>query len=218
MMAFSALTRFLVWTALVVGLIVGAARLVAIRWIRLPTNDPVFETSLLPTLEGGDLIVLWRLAKPSFGDLVLCPEPNFPERYVIGRIIGEAGDNVHFENGRPLVNQRPFVIERGCDPSTFSFLHPNGSNELVTQNCSWEAVGNQLHMTGQLGNFKITPEDRDFDVPAGHWFLASDNRLFPYDSRDYGFVETSSCKELVVARLVSRRGWTDVARRLSYIQ
>lgn len=218
MAALHTLTRFLLWFAIVIGIILGLARVTFLRWVRLPTNDPVLETSILPTLEGGDLILLSRIGTPVLGDLILCPEPQFPERYVIGRILGEAGDRVQFKNGRPHVNGKPLSLERSCDPSQFSFPHPGNSQEQVTQSCHWEDLAGNLHMMGDLGGHQVVPEDRLFEVPPGKWFLVSDNRLFPYDSRDFGYIDVDSCSETVVGRIVSRRGWGDVARRLNYIQ
>ncbi len=47
------LLRFLIWVAILVGVIIGGLRLLVLRWVHLPENDPVFTTSLLPTVEGG---------------------------------------------------------------------------------------------------------------------------------------------------------------------
>lgn len=209
--------RFLIWTAVILGLFLGVLRAVAIRWLWLPTDDPVLEASISPTLAGGDLIVTARVTHPVFGDLVLCPEPDAPERYVIGRIVGEGGDSVRLENGHVFVNGKGFRSERSCDPQKFTLLDPN-SDEEVEQTCYFEALANHLHMTGSVSGFKVRPEDREFDVEEGMFFLLSDNRLFPYDSRDYGLVEVKSCKETVVARIVSAEGWMDADRRLDYIQ
>lgn len=212
------LIRFLLWTALFVGVILGLARATAFRWFQLPINDPIFETSVLPTLHGGDWVVTWRLGQPAFGDLVVCPEPDYPERYIIGRIVGESGDSVKIINGEPSVGNQRFVQERGCDPGMFSYPHPANSAEEVTQQCHWESIANHLHKVGGLGGQKIKPEDRQTDVTEGMLFLISDNRLFPYDSRDYGLVEASTCKERVVLRLVGPGGWMDSENRLNYIQ
>ncbi len=212
------LIRFLLWTALFVGVILGLARATAFRWFQLPINDPVFETSILPTLHGGDWILTWRLGQPAFGDLVVCPEPDYPERYIIGRIVGEAGDSVKIVNGNPSVGNQRFVHERSCDPSMFSYPHPANPAEEVTQQCHWENIANHLHKVGGLGGQKIKPEDRQTDVTEGMLYLISDNRLFPYDSRDYGLVEASTCKERVVGRLVGPGGWMDSVNRLNYIQ
>jgi signal peptidase I len=212
------LIRFLTWIAVIVGLMIGAARLVAIRWLTLPTNDPVLEASVLPSLHGGDMILALRLTTPRLGDLILCPEPGTPERYVIGRLMGEPGDSVRIENGVPYLNGRPFTTERSCDPQIFTYPSPNDASQEVKQQCDYEAIGTHLHMMGHIGTHKVAPEAVAFEVTDGKVFLLSDNRLFPYDSRDFGLVDFETCKETIVARLVSRRGWMDSENRLDYIQ
>jgi signal peptidase I len=211
------LVRFLVWTAVILGLLLGVLRAVAIRWYWLPSDDPVFEASVSPTLAGGDLIVTARVTHPVFADLVLCPEPDAPNRYIIGRIVGEGGDSIQITNGEVFVNGKTFRSERGCDPWKFTLIDPN-TDEEIDQGCYWEDLAGHLHMTGDMRGSKIRPEERQFEVEEGTFFLLSDNRLFPYDSRDYGLVEVDTCKETVIARIVSAKGWMDVARRLDYIQ
>lgn len=212
------LVRFLAWTAVLVGLVIGIGRAFVFRWVTLPLNDPVFEASVLPTLRGGDLILTVRLTRPTMGDLVLCPEPDYPDRYVIGRIVGEGGDTVRVVDGVPFVNGKDFRTERGCDEPWFTYPHPDNDTEEVKQQCEWEALTNHLHMVGSIGSHKVTPEEIEFSVEDGKLFLLSDNRLHPYDSRDFGLVEASTCKETVIARLVSKDGWMDSERRLDYIQ
>lgn len=209
--------RFLVWTIVIVGAFVAVLRATAIRWFRLPVDDPVFEASIAPTLRGGDLIVAVRITRPLFGDLVVCPEPGAPHRYIIGRIVGEAGDSIRIADGLVFVNEKGYRIERACDPPDFTHLDPN-TGEEVTQACRWEALASHLHQMGSLEGHKVSPIERQYNVEEGTFFLLSDNRLFPYDSRDYGLVEVESCKETVVARIVSKDGWMDVERRLDYIQ
>ncbi len=211
--------RFLLWAALLIGAVVGLARVLAIRWMTLPVDDPVLTASLQPSLGTGDMILLQRVAPPEFGDLVLCPEPDYPERYVIGRVMGLARDEVGVKDGRVSVNGREFPFERICHPDTVVYPHPDNPAEEVSQACYYEAVASQrVHKTGRLSGHSIKPEDRKFSVPDEHFFLISDNRLFPYDSRDYGPVPIESCKETVVLRLVSGDGWKDAERRMTFIQ
>jgi hypothetical protein len=80
------------------------------------------------------------------------------------------------------------------------------------------AMANHLHKVGEIGQHLVTAADVVVDVPEGKWFLLSDNRVFPYDSRDYGLVDADTCKETVVGRLVSKKGWMDSKNRLNYIQ
>ncbi len=212
------LIRTLLWTVIILGGIVAVARLTAFRWFRIPLDDPVLAASIRPTLWEGDLLLTWRILKPTFGDLVVCPEPDYPSRYVIGRIVGEAGDHVNIHDGVPTTNGRPYRNERACDPSVFTFANPNNEAEEISQQCGWEAIANHLHKVGRTSGFKVMPADTAVDVPEGKLFLLSDNRVFPYDSRDFGLVDVDSCKETIVGRLTSKDGWMDSKNRLNYIQ
>ncbi len=211
------LLKFLLWTALVLGVVIGLARAVAIRWWRVPEGDPYLEASVAPTLRGGDLVILWRLTKPKFGDLAVCPEPNAPDRMVIGRVVGDEGDKVKIENGQLSVNGRRAESEHACDPRQFKVNHPS-TNELLEQFCDIESVAGVSHMRGTTSGSGIQPAPADQTVSEGKYFLVSDNRLLPYDSRDFGLVDRASCAEMVVFRLVSKNGFLDEASRFTFIK
>jgi signal peptidase I len=221
------LTRALVWLFVLIGIVIGVARATAIRWWRLPEDDPYLEASVAPTLRGGDLLVLWRLTKPEVGDLVLCPEPAAPSddgevtssgRIVIGRIVAEGGDNVHVKAGRIHVNGRPLPTDSTCEQSTFSVHDPETQHQLI-QRCSLEKIGVRVHQIGGAGPETQLPLDKSaVEVNAGQVWLASDNRMLPFDSRDYGALDLDDCKETVIFRLVSARGFFDVESRLTLIR
>lgn len=214
--------RALFWVALILALIVGAARAVAIRWWRVPVDDQQLEASLAPTLRGGDLVILWRLTEPDIGDLVLCPEPLRADseggRIVVGRIVAEAGDEVEVKGGRIFVNNRPLLTESRCpDVSTFRVYNPITDLE-IEQHCAMERIGATLHKIGKRSATVSEPPDRAaVEVGRGQVWLASDNRLLPYDSRDYGSVSRVECTETVIFRLVSEEGYFDVDARFSII-
>lgn len=208
--------RFLVWAGIALGLVIGIARLVAIRWWTVPEGDPWLEASIAPTLRAGDHIVLWRATKPAVGDLVACPEPGAPERIVIARIAGQAGDTVKVGSGRLAINNEVSRTERACSISNFEVRHPK-TGEPVEQLCQMEQLAGVVHMRGSASGHKVVPPEQEFKVPEGQVFLVSDNRLFPYDSRDFGTVERSLCRETVFFRLVSKAGYGDVASRLTII-
>ena len=208
--------RFLLWSTITAAVIVGALRFVALRWWRLPINDPWLEASVEPSLRGGDLVVLWRATPPHYGDLVLCPEPSAPERVVVGRILGEAGDSIVIEGSSVSVNGHSISTERACNPPRVSVKHP-GNGQPVEQSCQMEKSGGVLHPRASSEGQSITPARVSTTVPEGRVFLVSDNRLFPFDSRDFGPVERSSCRETVIFRLVGQDGFFDVERRFTYI-
>jgi signal peptidase I len=207
--------RFLFWAAVVIGGVTGLARLVAIRWWKIPEDDPVLQASIAPTLRGGDLVLLWRATSPRYGDLVLCPEPEAPQRVVVARILGEQGDDVAIRESNVVLNGKQSQTEHACD--SFEVNDPNQGSE-VEQQCQVEALAGHSHMRGSTAGHKVGPQPLDIEVPGGQVYLISDNRLFPYDSRDFGPVERSSCTETVVFRIVSRDGYFDQKNRFTFIQ
>jgi signal peptidase I len=193
------------------------ARGVAIRWWQVPEGDLYLDASIAPTLRGGDLVLLWRLSKPHFGDLVVCPEPKAPNRVVIGRIVAEEGDKVQIDGQRLSVNGRQAETELACVPRTFKVTHPSSKKE-IEQNCDIEAVAGTSHMRGGTSGHSVMPPPADMRVPDGKVFLLSDNRLLPYDSRDFGLVDRDTCTESIFFRIVSSQGYTDADRRFMYIR
>ena len=209
--------RLLVWTAIAFGFLVAIARLVAIRWWRVPEGDPWLEASIAPTLRGGDLVLLWRATKPSIGDLVICPEPGAPERIVIGRIAGRGGDSVTLRGSKVQRNRHVARTERACLTSEFEVRDPK-TGQQVKQLCQMEDMSGVVHMRGSVVPTATKQPDRVFKVPAGHQFLVSDNRQYPYDSRDFDAVERAQCTETVVFRLWSRLGFFDEPNRFTLVR
>ncbi len=209
------LLRILVWTVVIAGAILGLLRLTAIRWWRVPSNDPWFQTSVTPTLQAGDLVVLWRLTRPTQYDLVLCPEPGAPTRVVLGRVMGEGNDLVSADQTGLSINGRHVRTERAC--GTFTVRDPRTAAEYE-QTCSMEDVEGRLHPRGnQIPEAGPPAPLKTVKVPPGKFFLLSDNRQFPLDSRDFGVVDAASCKETVVFRLWGAKGYFDGSRRFDWI-
>jgi signal peptidase I len=209
--------RFLFWIALVLGLLIGLARLTAIRWWRVPQDDKYLTASISPSLRGGDLILLWRLNKPALGDLVLCPEPKHPERVVIGRMVAQARDDVEVTGADILRNHKRRAIESNCTTRTF-VEHDPETGVQVEQSCSMEDVNGSTSMRGELASDTPRPKDVQTRVPDDSVWLVSDNRQFPYDSRDFGPVARETCTEKVFFRLVGAGGFYDAETRNTYIR
>ena len=209
--------RFLVWAAIAFGFVVAIARVIAIRWWRVPEGDPWLEASIAPTLRGGDLVLLWRATKPGIGDLVICPEPGAPERIVVGRVAGRGGDMVTLRASTVQRNRQTTRTERGCLKGEFEVQDPK-SGKSVTQSCQMEDMFGVIHMRGSIVAQTTSRPDKTFRVSAGHLFLVSDNRHYPYDSRDFGAVERAQCKETVFFRLWSRTGFFDEPSRFTLVR
>jgi signal peptidase I len=212
------LLRNTVWVLLVLGTLVGVARLTCLRWWQVPLDDPDLAASVAPTLREGDWLLLWRATAPGFGDLVVCPDPEQADEVVIGRIVGEGGDRLEIEdNGQIKINNSRIRSERMCDDPQFVVNNPRTGDE-VKQRCDIETLGGVHHQRGLLPNGSRGPIRVKTDVEDSQLFLVSDNRFYPFDSRDFGALPLESCTETVVFRLVSRLGFGHVATRLSWIQ
>jgi signal peptidase I len=214
----SNIVRSCVWAILVIGVLVGAARLTCLRWWRVPDNDLDLSASVAPTLGAGDWVILWRLTPPGFGDLVLCPDPEEPGEVVVGRIAAEGGDTLSIsEDGSLTVNGERMRSEHSCKDSTVLVDHPR-TGKPTELRCDVETIGAVHHRRGRAPSTVIKPVLVKTDVEREHLFLVSDNRSHPFDSRDFGALPNASCSETVVFRLVSRLGFSDARSRLSWIQ
>jgi signal peptidase I len=209
--------RVLFWVALMLGALIGLLRLVAIRWWRVPSDDPYLTASISPTLHPGDLILMWRLTKPGYADLVMCPEPKRPDRIVIGRIIGEAKDQIEVHGATVTLNNKRMGTESDCSGGNFKEHAPDTGIE-VEQGCSIEDLAGHTSMRGEIPPTSNAPAEVTTTVPPDTVWLASDNRLFPYDSRDFGPVERSSCTEKIFFRLVGAGGFFETKSRNQYIR
>lgn len=215
-MALRAFGRLLLWVVIGFSTIVVLLRLTAIRWWKVPENDPWLVASVAPALRAGDWVLLFRLSPPSLGALALCPEPKHPERVVIGRLVGKEGDHVTVNGTFIEVNGKRLPSEGGCANSRFSVKAPRGGNEVELR-CSTEVVSGSVHERGEAEALAELPVF-EAKVGAGEVVLVSDNRRFPYDSRDFGLVDRSTCKETVFFRLFGREGFFDPPTRFTYIR
>jgi signal peptidase I len=212
------LIKALVWIAALLGVVIGIARLVAIRWWRVPEDDPYLVASFAPTLRGGDWVLLWRATPPAFGSLVICPDPDDASKVVIGRIAGEPGDKVEIEGERIKINGVNVYSEAACNDAKFSLDDPT-TGEEVEQRCDIESMGGVAHERGTLSGLNKPGAPLSTRVvDEGQVFLVSDNRAYPYDSRTYGALDRAACKESIFFRLIGKSGYFDVKSRFTYIR
>lgn len=208
--------RFLAWSAIVLGAIVGILRATAIRWWKVPVDDLELVASLAPTLRGGDWVVLWRLTKPGVGSLVVCPDPDDPTAVVMGRIVATHGHHVSLLGPDVKIDGTTPLVEYNCTELKHTVTNPD-TRRAVELSCDMEDIGGHLHARA-YGKPDSTPRPFQKSVGPGQVFLLSDNRVHPFDSRHFGTLPADSCRESVVFRLVSDAGFFDVANRLDYIR
>jgi signal peptidase I len=210
------LGRWLMWSVIALGVFLGLLRATAIRWWRIPSNDPYLEASVEPSLHGGDWILLWRLTPPVLGALAICPEPKHPERVIIGRLMGEEHDTVRVEGTHVFVNEHVLSKEGACADQRFKVKPPQGGSELELQ-CSLEVASGLAHPRAEAESTADIPAF-ELELKPGQVAVISDNRRFPYDSRDYGPVERATCTDTVFFRLFGAGGFFDASRRFQYVR
>jgi signal peptidase I len=208
--------KFLLWTTIIVGVIVGALRLFLVRTWTIPGDDPSLSASIAPSLEPGDTVLLFHAMPPSFGDLVRCADPDEPRRWVIGRIVGEGGDTIEIEHGRLTINGRKAPLESACKESKVQVPHPN-TGSPVELHCNLEEIGSVLHKRAMTPGQVSTAAPVKRTVAAGFFFLVSDNRAFQNDSTTYGPVPVESCDARIIFRFWGTKGFGDVQTRFAWI-
>src|SRR5262249_10565349 len=115
-----------------------------------------------------------------------------------------------------FVNEKVLPNEGTCADDRFKVIPPGGGAE-VEQRCSMEVASGLAHARGEAEATAELP-NVDLELKTGEVALVSDNRRYPYDSRDYGPVDRSSCTETVFFRLVGKNGFFDASQRFQYIR
>lgn len=209
--------RAVLWVALVLGVVFGVLRYFFMDFYRVPEDvTDVRNWSNAPNLEPGDFVMVWRGGSPHVGDLVRCPDPADPNRWMIARVIGVAGDKIEWgDQGLRINNFR--VRSVACDHPARKVFSPEAGVEVDVP-CEGEELGGGNHDTD---NAPTNIPMLTTTVETGKYFLLSDNRFAPwsYDSRnvEVGQVPMEQCTQRMLFRLWSKNGWSDSERRFSFL-
>jgi signal peptidase I len=205
--------KFLLWT----GGIVAAVGLVFYALVfdvwTVPSDDPQHNVSIQPTLLDGDLVLVSRHGTPGWGNLVRCLDPQNPGRYVVARIVGQAGDDVELKSETLAVNRRAVSTVGNCDPARTTMKNPATQDDVELMCSRREFAGLTLEFfrgTDQL------EKDIKVKVEPNRVFLMSDNVHLHLDSRDYESVNPATCQHIVY-RLWGTTGAGDSKRRFTVI-
>jgi signal peptidase I len=210
------LVKLVVWIALIFGAFAAFLRATCLSTWTFPSDDALLSLSVMPTLEAGDVLLLWRVGTPGFGELVRCPDPEAEGRFVVGRILGEQGDRIETDLAAVSVNNKIVGSRRVCDPAQFSVFDPR-TGEPFDLSCEIEEAGGNEYTRARATTPAAQSTPFRVKVPEGNVFLASDNRHYHDDSRDFGPLPKDRCHERIVFRLWSGRGWFDEKRRAMFI-
>jgi signal peptidase I len=201
---------------LIFGAVLGLLLATCISFWTVPGDDPLLSASIVPTLAQGDLVVLWYRGQPGFGDLARCADPEAQGRYVVGRLMGEEGDEISVDQVLVTVNGKAISSKHSCT-NLHQTVHDPQSGDPVELTCEIEEAGGSAYTRSRASRPAFRSPPVHTTVPAASVFLVSDDRFFHDDSRDFGAIPKSSCKERIVFRLWSARGWFDSESRMSVI-
>ena len=205
------LTKIVVWVIGIVVVVCGVLYLTAFDVWTVPSDDPQLAVSIEPELSAGDTVLVWRGANPDLGTLARCSDPDQPGKFVIGRVIGQAGDALDIHNGIYLYNGKSISSPMGCDPPKVTLRNPV-TQEDEELSCSYEEFAGTTHPAIRMGE-----ETKKVDaVESGKVFLLSDNRPMHLDSRDFGQVSSQSCQRIAF-RLWGSGGYFDAKRRFTMV-
>jgi signal peptidase I len=210
----SKLLRGVFWTVVFVVVIAGICRAVFLKPWTIPDETPL-SSSVAPSLFGGDVVLMLTRGTPGFGDLVRCEDPEDPQKFVVGRIVGLPGDTVETKDRELRVNGKRFDSTTMCAEPIVTVKHPVSGSD-VELHCDQIDLGGREHYRGYSDKTQLFVPTRTL-VGAGMVFLLSDDASYHDDSRDFGTVPLDSCKERIFFRVVPKEGW-DHPHRMTYIR
>lgn len=209
--------RWTLWLTFILGGVFGVLRYFFIDFHTV-TDDPTDARNWAnsPNLEPGDQVLVWRGGEPHIGDMVRCADPTDPTKWLIARVMGTAGDRIEYADGMLKINK--FRVQTsGCQRNPRKVIDAAGAE--VDMICYAEEIGGSKHDVQVLPN-SLVP-NVEWMVEPGKLFLMSDNRSQPYahDSREPEIAQRpiEECSQRLVVRLMSKKGWGDSERRMTFL-
>jgi signal peptidase I len=179
----------------------------------VPSDDPMESASIEPTLSAGDVVLVSRHTTVARGNLLRCPDPQAPGRFIVARAIAPNGEHIEIVDESVTLDGKRVPSPRACDQPTM-VIHDPQSDTDVNLRCSVEDYGERDFWTLRATDHTEPPTR--VAVESGRWFLVSDDRHVHVDSRDFGQIDVSTCLHIVY-RIEGRDGMGDEKKRLSII-
>jgi signal peptidase I len=208
------LVKFLLWSAGIIAILLLIARLSGLRLWTVP-KDPFLGASVAPTVFPGDLVVMMTSGERGANELVRCPDPEDSQRWVMGRIYGQAGETVSVLGTSVSVNGRRYSTTEACVDDEVTVNDPvSGAPKKLR--CARVEFAGGWHFIAGGETRDTTPAEHK--VGAGRVYLVSDNRVYHEDSRDFGAVMANTCTDRVLFRLWGTEGFTGSKRRFEFVR
>lgn len=160
--------------------IIGVSLVIAILIMTLLVrNSPVVGTSMLPTLEQDDVLIISRtLYKIKNGDIIIIQTEEDPSEPLVKRVIAHGGQKVKLDYNSGKVYVDGNLLEEDYVTPVSHFAHYPGDFCSPDESGIWEGK-----------------------VPADHFFVLGDNRGVSKDSRAIGYISENQIVGEAVFRL-----------------
>lgn len=153
-------------------------RMFVLEAFKIPTDF------MHPSLFAGDYIFVNKMAYKKFavfnvdvtperGDVVVFSFPNNPKKDFIKRVIAIAGDEIEMRDTEVFVNGQSIAIKKK-------------GNEII------ERLGSHTYTATWTNDAAQLKKVSTLKVPSGQMFVLGDSRTKGQDSRNWGFVATST--------------------------
>ena len=160
--------------------IIGASLVIAILIMTaLFRNSPVVGTSMLPTLEENDVLIISRsLYTLKNGDIIIIQTEDDPSEPLVKRIIAHGGQRVKLDYNKGDVYVDGQLLDEPYSVDVASFNTMFGDFCVPNESGIWEGK-----------------------VPADHYFVLGDNRGVSKDSRAIGYISENQIVGEAVFRI-----------------
>lgn len=204
--------KLIIWLGILVGIPVAVLYMVQSFTVDVwvVPNDHQIAPSVAPNMNPGDSVRIAKWTGAALGHLVKCAHPRGDGGEVVGRVIAESGDRVSIGNESPSVNGRNSPSLRNC--GAYTMKSPANGRDVTLQ-CYVEEHGRGVNVLRATDFFDHESEHK---VGPGKVFLMSDNRHIHYDSRDFGPVDSDTCRPIIM-RVSSPPGTTGMSTGLSVL-
>lgn len=129
---------------------------------------------------------------PERGDMVVFRMPKDPSTDYVKRIIGRPGDRIQMIKGLLHINDIPVRRERIED-----FVGTEDNRQIRFKQWRKTLPNGVSHMTLDLVDNGVYDNTKEYQVPAGHYFMMGDNRDDSADSRDESLVGFIPAENLI---------------------